>query len=177
MSPWTLWSVSVEDKKVMPFGNIQSTAGDPINATFSPDGRWVAYTAYDRPANQPSPNKGVYVQPFPPTGAHYQLPKDGNDFHPVWGIDSTELFYIPIASRFSVVKVQNQSILSFGKPVNLPRPATRDRVSSDFRDYDIMPDGKFLSSVPAAEENASSGEQIHVVLNWFEELRQRVPIK
>jgi hypothetical protein len=40
-----------------------------------------------------------------------------------------------------------------------------------------MPDGKLLSSVAAAEETANAAPQIRVITNWFEELRQRVPIK
>jgi len=176
-SPWLLWSLSLANKQAMRFGNVQSTPVDPINATFSPDGRWVAYTAYDRPANLPSPNKGTYVQPFPPTGSFYQVPKERNDYHPVWAPTSRELFYIPIASQLSVVSVQTQPNLTFGRPVTLPRPATRDKVSTDFREYDIMPDGKLLSSVAAAEETANAAPQIRVITNWFEELRQRVPIK
>src|SRR5262249_5211185 len=77
---FSLWMLSLADKKVRPFPNVQSA--EPIGATFSPDGRWVAYTSNGTAGNTPSPTRGVYVQPFPPTGALYQVPKEFNDFHP-----------------------------------------------------------------------------------------------
>ena len=42
------------------------------------------------------------------------------------------------------------------------------------RDYDITPDGQFLMVFPANE--AGGRQQINIVLNWFEELKERVPI-
>src|SRR5262249_44236102 len=52
---------------------------EPIGATFSPDGRWIAYYSnLKRPFEAgPNANRGVYVQPFPPTGArhHYYQAK------------------------------------------------------------------------------------------------------
>ena len=122
------------------------------------------------------------MQPFPPTGAFYQVPREYRDFHPAWGATSSELFYIPTATRLSVVSVETKPTPRFGKPVNLPRPATRwDRVSTNVRDYDVTPDGLlFLSSVPVGEEGASGtnqATQMRVVVNWLEELKQRVPVK
>lgn len=121
------------------------------------------------------------MQPFPPTGALYQVPREYRDFHPAWGATTSELFFIPTATRMSVVSVQTKPILTFGKPVNLPTPATRDRVSPNVRDYDVTPDGlSFLSSVPAGEEGVSGtnpATQMRVVVNWLEELKQRLPVK
>jgi hypothetical protein len=48
------------------------------------------------------------------------------------------------------------------------------------RGYDITPDGKtFVGVVPitASQNGAPAPFQINVVLNWFTELRQRVPVK
>ena len=47
------------------------------------------------------------------------------------------------------------------------------------RNYDITPDGKqFLVVVPASSTQSEprQTQQINVVLNWFEELKQRVPV-
>jgi Tol biopolymer transport system component len=172
---FSLWTLSLDDKKVMPFGNVRSA--EPIGSTFSPDGRWVAYTWNDTPGGVPTPNRGVYVQPFPATGVRYQVPKEYNDFHPAWGATVEQLFYIPTSTRLSVVNVQTQPTFTFGKAMNLPAPATRDRISSNVRDYDVMPDGRFVSTVPAGDEGISGTDaQIRVVLNWLEELKQRVPV-
>ena len=121
------------------------------------------------------------MQPFPPTRQVYQVPREYRDFHPSWGATTSELFYIPTATRMSVVSVETKPTLRFGKPVNLPTPATRDRASPSVREYDVTPDGlSFLSSVPVGEEGASGtnpATQMRVVVNWLEELKQRVPVK
>src|SRR5262245_360878 len=75
----SLWVFSLEDKKAMPFGGVQS--GTPITAAFSPDGRWIGYHSDE------TGRDAIYVQPFPATGAKYQIPKNDpnqNDHHPVW---------------------------------------------------------------------------------------------
>ena len=46
------------------------------------------------------------------------------------------------------------------------------------RGYDVMPDGKrFITIVPADQVRDSSADRqrINIVLNWFEELKQRAP--
>jgi hypothetical protein len=44
------------------------------------------------------------------------------------------------------------------------------------RNYDVMLDGRILGVVPAGQtQSAGSTQQIQVVLNWFEELKARVP--
>ena len=65
------------------------------------------------------------------------------------------------------------------------RPAIRNRrmlpiehalMEEGTRDYDITSDGKgFVLIVPSDDPRDPPDPQINVVLNWFEELRQRVP--
>jgi hypothetical protein len=48
------------------------------------------------------------------------------------------------------------------------------------RNYDITPAGKFVALVDPREPDASgtsAAPEIRVVLDWFEELKQRVPTK
>ena len=90
-----------------------------------------------------------------------------------------ELFYLPRATQFSAVSIQMTLNVRFGKAVSLPT-LTLDRVSIDVRDYDVLPDGRFLSTVPAEDDSPSrtaGASQIRVVLNWFRELQERVPVK
>jgi len=54
-----------------------------------------------------------------------------------------------------------------------------DRVSTDVRDYDVLRDGRLLITLPG-DDQSSPGDvapQMRVVLNWFTELQQRVPVK
>lgn len=66
----SLQILSLDDRKVRAFGNVLSR--QPVNATFSPDGKWVAYTS-----QAASGSVQIYVQPFPPTGATYQVRSPG----------------------------------------------------------------------------------------------------
>jgi serine/threonine protein kinase len=54
----------------------------------------------------------------------------------------------------------------------------RARDTKTARNYDILPDGRFLGVVSAAQaQGGTTTERINVVLHWFEELKQRVPTK
>jgi serine/threonine protein kinase len=52
--------------------------------------------------------------------------------------------------------------------------------SPSAKPYDITPDGqRFLMAFPADQADSvaeTSDEQIHVILNWLEELKRRVPV-
>ena len=45
-----------------------------------------------------------------------------------------------------------------------------------YRDYDTTPDGERLIMVFPADQGEASARQINMVLNWFQELTERVPI-
>jgi eukaryotic-like serine/threonine-protein kinase len=156
-----LWLVSLEDKKTSPVGAIESTS--PINAMFSPDGRWVAYTI------GPGGRTKIFVQPFPPTGARYQLFLKEND-HPyaaVWSPSGNELIYIPRSGAMEAVAVTTSPTFAFGNPVSIVRSFAVSFVAIR-RPFDITPDGKFLAV------HAGNASEIQVVLNWFDELRAAV---
>jgi hypothetical protein len=122
----------------------------------------------------------VYIQPFPATGARYQAPKVNLDFHPAWAPDGSQLFYVPSAAsgRFAAVNVITQPGVTFGSPVTREAPFPYDRLASQTRSYDILPDGRFIGLVPAASlEAPTSAAEIRVVLNWFAELKRQVPTR
>jgi Tol biopolymer transport system component len=137
---------------------------------FSPDGRWLAYTA----------NAGgsleVFVQPFPATSARYQVTQGGGA-HPGWAHDGTEIFYRhPTSRTVRVVDVATDSGFSFGTERELPMAG--NVTFNDSRDYDITPDGQqFLMIFEQGKSDSPefSTPQINVVLNWFEELKRLVP--
>jgi eukaryotic-like serine/threonine-protein kinase len=178
-SAFSLWTLTVTDKKAAPFGAVQSA--EPIGSVFSPDGRWIVYTSTPIGGGVSSPNRGIYVQPVPASGARYQVPKQALDFHPVWGPKGTELFFVPSAAsgRLAVVSVTTRPDVTFGSPVTLSARVTADRTSAETRAYDILPDGRFIGVVPASETESSGTAvaQFRVVLNWTEELKQRVPTR
>ena len=142
---------------------------------FSPDGRWIAYSL-SRLAGLSFSDQGVFVQPFPATGAVYQAPRVQIDFHPIWTADGKELIYVPSSAsgELATVKVTTQKGLTFGAPVTSPARVTGSRLITEPRAYDILPDGRFIGLIDASEPRESAAFEIRVVLNWFEELKTRV---
>ena len=179
-SSYSLWDYSVADRQITPFGNVQSR--EPIGAVFSPDGRWVAYAANPGEGGLRSPNRGVFLQPFPPTGATHQMPSDIFDFHPVWNpkAKGLELIYVPSATsgELSAVSVTTDSGIGFGSPTRFPALLTGQRVSSLVRAWDLLPDGRVVGVVNAAGSDASAvTTELRVVINWFSELSARAPVQ
>jgi len=174
---YSLRVLSIDDKSSVPFGNV--TSAEPTGAVFSPDGRWVAYASTTRAGGLYSPNRGVFIQPFPATGVPFQVPKGRIDYHPAWSPDGKSLFFIASAPQpLVVVNVNTQPSVTFGIPAELPRTIPRpSRFSGSTRGYDILPDGRILSLVPIDEDSTGGTIQseIRVVVNWIEELKRMVP--
>jgi Tol biopolymer transport system component len=174
---YVLFTLSVHDKRIVPFGNVQSAR--PTGAAFSPDGRWVTYAA-GQGGGILSADRGIFIQPFPANGTSYPLPKTLIDYHPVWSADGSELFYVSASNRpFVRVSVRTQPGVSFGPPVELsqavPKPGL---LAGDVRGYDIRPDGRFLTLSPVVDRDAAGAAlkpEIRVMLNWFDELKRLVP--
>jgi Tol biopolymer transport system component len=165
-----LWVLALRERTAEPFGGIRSSM--PIGAVFSPDGKWVAYSSDERGGQT------IYVQPFPATGAKYQFPAKNRDTpcHPVWSPDGKEIFYNPRPQGLEVVSVTTVPTFAFGRSEPIPRPFWLSPPELP-RGYDITPDGRFLARV-SLDEGQPGGvrsEEMHVVLNWFEELRARLP--
>jgi Tol biopolymer transport system component len=178
----TLFLLSLVNRTVASFGDVSSST--PIGAVISPDGRWVAYASGGVRQRRAlfSPESGIFIQPFPATGAVFQIPKLRIDYHPAWAPDGKSLFFVSASSRpLAVVDVRTAPSVSFGPPVEIaasvPRPLL---LNGARRGYDILPDGRILTASPASDQNPSESalqNEIRVVVNWLEELKQRVPLQ
>jgi serine/threonine-protein kinase len=173
----TLWVFTLDGRKTEPFGRLESRAS--FSATFSPDGRWVAYAFSDRTGSLTSPDRGVFVEPFPPTGEKHQVPKVGVDFHPVWAPDGTRIFVVPAAAQPTAsVPIVTRPSIAFGTAAVLPRLPRPGLVLTDLRGYDVLSDGRVISSTAGSDlMNAVPRPEVRVVLNWFEELKRLAPSK
>jgi serine/threonine-protein kinase len=157
-------------------GDVQPFRGDPNagHAVFSRDGKWIAYTVFGV-----SGRTDVWVQPFPPTGAKYQISTDGGAY-PVWSPDEAHLYYwTTLKQQFIAVDVQTHPTFAPRRSVVLPIDVNTVRAQE--RNYDITADGKQFVVITEAGSTANRGPgpppPINVVLNWFTELQQRVPTR
>jgi Tol biopolymer transport system component len=172
----SLWVFSLKDRKAARFDAVESPARVLTGAVFSPDGRWVAYASQEGRASS-----AVYVQPFPSTGAKYQISKNAdNGHHPMWSPDGAELlFNAGPGAWLNAVRITTQPSFTAGEAMLVPRPF--QGVTANFeRPYDISRDGQhFLGLIDAAltQSGAPAAQQIQVVINWFEELKARVPAR
>lgn len=158
-----IWVLSLQgDRKPRPF---LQTPSNEVGARFSPDGRWIAYMSDE------SGHPEVYVQAFPGPGGKWKISTEGG-VEPVWSRNSPELFYRN-EDQMMAVDVATQPTFIASKPRFLFR-GQFDRTPWG-ANYDVSPDGQRFLMIQVVEATASN--QIHVVLNWLEELKGKVPTK
>ena len=130
--------------------------------SFSSDGRWLAYTSDE------SGQRQVYVQQFPGPGAKYPISTNGGT-EPRWARNG-ELFF---RNRNQMMVVQVTTQPTFGAS----KPRVLFVASFSAQDgYDVSTDGERFVMVDDGEQ-PNTTTQINVVLNWYEELKQRVPAR
>jgi eukaryotic-like serine/threonine-protein kinase len=150
--------------------NAQPFLQTPFNETsprFSPDGLWLAYVSNESGRNE------IYVQPYPGPGGKWQISTEGGT-EAVWNLNGRELFYRS-GDKMMAVDIATQPSFAVGKPKvlfagqYLQTPGT-------LPNYDITPDGQRFLMLKPTEQAEAALTQINVVLNWFEELKQKVPV-
>jgi eukaryotic-like serine/threonine-protein kinase len=132
---------------------------------FSPDGRWIAYTAFEAATYE------SYVEPNPPGGGRVQVSVSGGS-HPRWRPDGKEIFYLSPDGTLMAVEVNPApSGLKFGLPRALFRaPVDTAGFALATNHYVVAADGhRFLFASPL---QSSAPQPVTVVLNWAAELNQ-----
>jgi serine/threonine-protein kinase len=127
----------------------------------SPDGRWVAYT---------SPVSGEYqnyLQPFPPTGARYQISRVGGAEEPRWSRDSRHIYYRS-GQRIMVVDLETDPEFILGEPRVFH---AGDFVNVSGRSYDISPDGSRALIIAGSEDRTRS---IRMITHWLDRVQETV---
>ena len=159
------------DRKPVPYLKSKANLNQ---ARFSPDGHWVVYTSNESGTSE------VYVRPFPEVDkGRWQVSTSGGD-SPLWSRDGREMFYRN-ADAVMAVSVKTDRAFSAEAPKILFH---RTYVNSNFipasltlTSWDISPDGKRFLMMKEAASSAAAVEgprHINIVLNWFEEVKQRV---
>jgi hypothetical protein len=160
-----IWALPLDgERKPVPYLQSRFAEMAPI---LSPDGRWIAYFSDE------SGRSEVYVQPFPGPGGKWLISSEGGS-NPVWARNGRELFYRNV-TRMMAVDITTDPAFRAGTPRMLfDGPQYRDAAGR--ADFDVSPDGQRFLMLKEAEQQPGALTQLHVVLNWFEELKRRVPV-
>ena len=148
-------------------GDFDQRLGD-----VSPDGNWIAYES-----NESGDRFEIFLRPFPnASGRREKVSIEGGRF-PLWGPKgSDELFFVDLSGGMMAASVKLSQSLTLGSVTKLFDWEKPPRGPSG-RPYDISPvDGRFLMT-KSATQGSDEAIDISVVLNWFEELRERVPLR
>ena len=177
---FTLSSFSLRDKRSHVLQGIQSTL--PLASEFSPDGRWLSYSMSE--ARVGTAQATAFVEPFPPTGAKFQISETRRGFHPVWSPDGKRLSYStgigPDGPQWVTARLAFGPQFAVGSVVKIPNGGLLDSVPfapMNERNYDVTPDGRRIGLFHADAAATAPPTVINVVLDWFDELRQRTAVR
>jgi hypothetical protein len=169
-----LWRLPLDGNRTpVPF--LQTPAAE-MHAQLSPDGRWLVY------ASNETGRAEVFVQSYPTPGTKYQVSTNGGMF-PRWRDDGKEILF-KAAGRIimsAMVRTSGQG-LSIDTPqqlfdsgyVNFNHSETGGGI---YHTFAVSPDGQRII-VPLQRDEGRETEAaspLLVVLNWHQELKQRVP--
>jgi Tol biopolymer transport system component len=159
-----LWTVPLEGRPTP--ARYLANGFNLAHPALSPDGRWMAYDSDE------SGRVEVYVQSFPdPSLKRWKVsPQHGSE--PIWTRDGRELVYRNGDSVMAVgLDLQKGRIGQPGALFAGPYPDNPGWTRP--RSYDVSRDGErfLMTRLPAGQPPP----RIAVVLNWFDELRAKVP--
>jgi serine/threonine-protein kinase len=129
---------------------------------ISNDGRWLAYQSDESGRNE------VYVRPFPGPGGKWQVSTGGGDY-PTWSKKDPQLFFRSSEGMMAASYMTSGEAFVAGKP----RPWAAKKDLGEF--FDLAPDGKRFAVVQPEESEQKGPTHVTFLLNFFDELRRRVP--
>lgn len=167
-----LWTVPLEsDSAGLRAGKPEvflQTPADERSPSFSPDGRWMAYSSNESGTFQ------VYVRAFPDKGGKWQISNSGGAY-PMWSRNGHELFFETLDNHIMVAAytVKGDSFVA-----DKPRVWSEKQLggtANGARNVDLAPDGKRIIALMPVETAKGQKAQNHVIFleNFFDEVRRR----
>jgi hypothetical protein len=145
---------------------ISAEEGREFGAEWTPDGRWMAYDSDE------SGGVDVFIQSFPDPRAKRRKVSLGHGSEPAWTRGGRELIY---REDDKVVAVDIDMATGESGPPRVlfagPYPSNQGWTRP--RSYDVTLDGQRFLMTRLPGERARP--RIRIVMNWFEELRAKVP--
>jgi len=172
-----LWTVPIEsDGAGLHAGKPEvflQTPADERSPSFSPDGRWLAYASNESGMFQ------IYVRAFPDNGGKWQISNSGG-IYPMWSRGTLgaghDLFFETLDNHImaAAYTVKGDSFVT-----DKPRVWSEKKLGGigGQRNVSIAPDGKRIAALLPikAQEAQRSQSQVVFLLNFFDELRRRLP--
>ena len=148
---------------------------------FSPDGRWFVFGS--------GTPRQLFALPFPVgSEGRRTITIDGGDA-PIWPRRGNQLFYRdPSRAGTSyrrggglirVIPIQTDPTLERGSPAEGFVADPTSLAINGIPRYDVTPDGAHLLASVRPGAVTPTGDEvphINIILNWFEELKERVPV-
>jgi len=151
----------------------QRTSFGNRGATFSADGRWLAYSSNESGSSQ------VYVCAFPDKGGHWQISSNGGT-SPIFSRNGRDLFFFDVAD--DRIMVASYSVKGDSFVGEKPRVWTSQNVALALSgavgaQYDLAPDGKRIA-VATYVGISTQRDAGHVIFleNFIDELQRKVPL-
>ncbi|MGH9454161.1 MAG: winged helix-turn-helix domain-containing protein [Terriglobia bacterium] len=166
-----IWTVPVETgSSGLRAGKPELFLQTPFNERspmFSPDGKWLAYQSNE------SGRQLVYVQAFPDGHGKRQI---SGGCCPAWSPNGRDLFFSEGARHQVMVASYQARGDSF--VVETPHVWFEKGISNfpSTRSYDPAPDGQRIVALMPADTLEEPRDRVIFLLNFFDELRRRVPL-
>ena len=143
--------------------------------TFSPNGELIAY------ASDQSERFEVYVSPVSDPNTRHQISTEGG-VYPVWSPNGGCVFFRQ-GTRFLAADVhpdgsaagKPRPLFDGGWPLGTSAGLPLGRTSINRNGFAVLPDGEHFLMIRA--EPAAIPTRLHVVFNWLEELKSKMPTK
>ena len=153
---WTtaanVWAIPLDG------GEAVSVAHAAMDPQFSPDGKWIAY------ASRESGRAEVYAVAFPELTSRRQVSADGGRA-PAWDRQGRFVYYLQ-QGYLVAHEVRLGTGLTVGRATRLfATPASG---------FEVAPGNRFVLTEPNPQ---SADEPLHLIVNWFTELRTKVPAR
>ena len=163
----TIWVFSLDDATATPFVETNSQkVGGP---SFSPDGRWISYVRRGNDGPE------LWVAPFPGPGAA-RLVYTANGAQGgwnTWSRDGKQLYFRgagPDFYQMMAVPIETEPDFTRGEPQTL------FELPVDFAVYGFDPARERFLIISGETGNLANPPRINVVQNWFQELKEKVPV-
>jgi Tol biopolymer transport system component len=160
-----IWTIPLQGKPVAtPYFANGFNLGHP---TLSPDGRWMAYDS-----DESGQGVDVFIQSYPDPRQKRLKVSPSHGSEPMWTRGGRELVYRD-GEKVMAVSIDLANGASGPPGVLFSGPYPDNPGWTRPRSYDVTADGErfLLTKLPGEK----SPPRIMVVLNWFQELRAKVP--